>query len=114
MIGRTLFETLTELYPDNPFWRYKDETATLDLNNLIFEDGSVPDEAAIMPVFNVKLAEIEAEDAASLYQRIRRYPSIGDQLDDLYHNENATFSDEMNAKIKATKDKYPKDNSGPV
>lgn len=34
------------------------------------------------------------------------YPSIGDQLDSLYHS--GVFSDEMTATIKAVKDKYPK------
>jgi len=35
------------------------------------------------------------------------YPDIGDQLDDLYHA--GVFSDEMAAKLKAVKDKYPKE-----
>ena len=35
------------------------------------------------------------------------YPDIGDQLDDLYHA--GVFSTEMTAKIKAIKDKYPKE-----
>ena len=34
------------------------------------------------------------------------YPDIGDQLDDLY--KKGAFSDDMAAKIKAVKDKYPK------
>jgi hypothetical protein len=38
--------------------------------------------------------------------RANEYPSIGDQLDDLYRA--GAFSDEMTAKIKAVKDKYPK------
>ena len=50
-----------------------------------------------------------------LYQRLRTgqdseselsYPSMGDQLDDLY--KNGAFSAEMTAKIKAVKEKYPK------
>ena len=39
-------------------------------------------------------------------QRAPEYPSIGDQLDDLYHS--GFFSEEMRAKIQAVKDKYPK------
>ena len=35
------------------------------------------------------------------------YPSLGDQLDDLY--KNGAFSDEMAAQIKAVKDKFPKE-----
>ena len=51
-------------------------------------------------------AEIEAEIKATQYQRDRAldYPSIQDQLDDLYHNG----IDGWKATIKTTKDKYPK------
>jgi hypothetical protein len=38
--------------------------------------------------------------------RAKKYPSIGDQLDDLF--KAGVFSDEMAAKIQAIKDKYPK------
>lgn len=38
--------------------------------------------------------------------RAMHYPSIGDQLDDLFHA--GAFSPEMAAKIQAIKDKYPK------
>ncbi len=57
---------------------------------------------------NTKLAALTTEDAANTHQGKRRpeYPSIGDQLDDLY--KKGAFSTEMTAKIKAVKDKYPK------
>ena len=43
----------------------------------------------------------------SYYSKRRvEYPNIGDKLDDLY--KKGAFSDEMTAKIKAVKDKYPK------
>ena len=58
-----------------------------------------------------KLSELQAEYDAKQYQRDRTkrpedggYPSIGDQLDDIYHNG----IDGWKATIKATKDKYPK------
>jgi len=38
------------------------------------------------------------------YNRAAEYPSIVDQLDDIYHNG----IDAWKAKIKTTKDKYPK------
>ncbi len=52
-------------------------------------------------------AEIEAEIKATQYQRDRAldYPSIQDQLDDLYHNG----IDGWKSTIKTTKDKYPKE-----
>jgi hypothetical protein len=49
---------------------------------------------------------LNAEAAAIAYQGQRKaeYPSIEDQLDDIYHNG----IDAWKATIKATKDKYPK------
>ena len=38
--------------------------------------------------------------------RVAEYPSIGDQLDALFHA--GAFPDDMAAKIQAVKDKYPK------
>ena len=53
-------------------------------------------------------AEIVRLQAIEDYQAPRRaeYPSIGDQLDALYHA--GTFDSTMTAAIKAVKDKYPK------
>ena len=53
-----------------------------------------------------KQAEIQAEYDNNQYQRDRAtdYPSIKDQLDDIYHNG----LDGWKATIKVTKDKYPK------
>jgi len=55
-----------------------------------------------------KLAELEEESTKNLYKLKRQfeYPSIGDQLDDLYHA--GLFSEEMMEKIKEIKDRYPK------
>lgn len=65
-------------------------------------------------------ATLDAEAAANLYQRQRTgvagttdtiYPSIGDQLDNLYKDILAgtlTTSGAFATAIKATKDKYPK------
>ena len=49
---------------------------------------------------------LDAEAAAIAYQGQRKaeYPSIEDQLDDIYHNGVAGWK----TKIKAIKDKYPK------
>jgi len=53
-----------------------------------------------------KQAELKADYDSKEYQRKRRaeYPSIEDQLDDIYHNGISGWS----ATIKTTKDKYPK------
>ena len=50
---------------------------------------------------------VEVEKLAYQDKRRKEYPSIGDQLDDLYAK--GAFSDDMAAKIKAVKDKYPKE-----
>ena len=52
------------------------------------------------------IVEMKADYDAKEYQRKREkeYPSIPDQLDDLYHNG----IDGWKATIKVTKDKYPK------
>jgi len=53
-----------------------------------------------------KMVEVQADYDAKEYQRKRvlEYPSIADQLDDIYHNG----IDAWKATIKTTKDKYPK------
>jgi hypothetical protein len=53
-----------------------------------------------------KIAELQTAYDAKQYQRDRakEYPSMADQLDDIYHNG----IDAWKATIKTTKDKYPK------
>jgi len=55
---------------------------------------------------NAEVAAAEAEEAANGYKgkRANEYPSIANQLDDIYHNG----IDAWKATIKTTKDKYPK------
>ena len=55
-----------------------------------------------------KIAIIKASRSPHPYDEMRRraYPSIGDQLDDLYRK--GAFSDDMAAKLKAVKDANPK------
>ena len=59
---------------------------------------------------NTKQAELQADYDAKEYQRKRaaEYPSIGDQLDYIYHNGIDAWKTDMVDPIKA---KYPKDNS---
>ena len=54
-----------------------------------------------------KMAELQTEYNNNKYQRDRaaEYPSIKDQLDDIYHNG----VDGWKITIKAVKDKYPKE-----
>ena len=74
--------------------------------NLIIHDGekSKPTE----DVVNTKLTELQTawdlENDSYKSQRKAEYPSIVDQLDDIYHNGIAGWK----ATIKTTKDKYSK------
>ena len=56
---------------------------------------------------NITRSEIKTKLTATDYKRNRKleYPSIADQLDDIYHNG----IDGWKATIKTVKDKYPKE-----
>jgi len=74
-----------------------------DINNITWENGTTPIPKADI---EAKMIEVQADYDAKDYQRKRadEYPSIADQLDDIYHNG----IDAWKATIKTTKDKYPK------
>ena len=57
---------------------------------------------------DTEIIRLQAEYDAQEYARNRKpdYPDIGDQLDALYHA--GVFPANMAARIKETKDKYPK------
>ena len=60
-----------------------------------------------MVIVNAEVTRLQAAYDAKAYQRDRAvaYPSMADQLDDIYHNG----VDEWKKTIKAVKDKYPKE-----
>ena len=72
---------------------YKSE----DYDSIEWLNGTTPISKADI---EAKYTEIEALD-----NRRKEYPSIADQLDDIYHNG----IDDWKATIKAIKDKYPKE-----
>ena len=74
-----------------------------DYNSIDWENTTPIPKADI----ETKILELQAEYDAKQYQRDRAtaYPSIADQLDDIYHNG----IDAWKATIKTTKDKYPKE-----
>jgi len=90
-------EAIWKAYGDVIFTLDGDEGAKDASGNTITLDQTKIDEAR---------ATIDAEYAALEYSRNRasEYPSIEDQLDDIYHNG----IDAWKATIKTTKDKYPK------
>lgn len=52
-----------------------------------------------------ELEETEAAKTAYISLRLSEYPSVGDQLDYIYHNSIAAWKTDM---IKPIKEKYPK------
>tara|TARA_R100000426_G_scaffold7801_2_gene9397 strand:+ start:6863 stop:7156 length:294 start_codon:yes stop_codon:yes gene_type:complete len=75
-----------------------------DVDKIEWLEGTTP---ISKTEINSKLKELEDVYNANEYQRKRAidYPSIADQLDDLYHNG----IDGWKKTIKAVKDKYPKE-----
>ena len=74
-----------------------------DINQIEWLNGTTPISKADI---EAKVAELETAYDNNEYQRDRakEYPSMADQLDDIYHNG----IDAWKATIKTTKDKYPK------
>lgn len=91
-------QALQSLRPGAEWVLSGDELKWLDQNQ------TKPTEAEI----DAEIARLQAEYDAKQYQRQRavEYPSIGDQLDALFHA--GVFPAEMAAQIQAIKDKYPK------
>ena len=75
-----------------------------DVNDITWHNGTTPIAKADI---EAKMAELQTEYDINKYQRDRaaEYPSIKDQLDDIYHNG----IDGWKTTIKAVKDKYPKE-----
>ena len=76
-----------------------------DINKITWHDGN-PTNITNKQITD-KQKELQTEYDNKKYQRDRakEYPSIVDQLDDIYHNG----IDGWKATIKTTKDKYPKE-----
>ena len=72
-------------------------------DKVFYLDGQTPPSDAEI---DAEIKRLEDEYDANEYQRSRasEYPSIPDQLDEIYHNG----IDSWKAVIKKTKDKYPK------
>ena len=95
----TIAEAIKSINPNAEFV-YTEE----DINTIEWHNGTTP-----ISVSNIQAKQSELQTAYdnAEYQRNRakEYPSIADQLDDIYHNG----IDAWKATIKTTKDKYPKE-----
>lgn len=90
-------EAVLSLKPNAQFVTVEDE-----ITEWHSEDITQPTDAEI----TAEQTRLQTEYDNNAYQRNRaaEYPSIPDQLDDIYHNG----IDAWKATIKVTKDKYPK------
>jgi len=81
-----------------------------DINQITWHNGTTPIPKADI---EAKMVEVQAEYDANQYQRDRVYPSIGDQLDMLWHSidQNPKLKSEyfeFYEAIKSVKVKHPK------
>ena len=99
MLKPTYIDAIISLDP-NAKCIYQNE----DLSTLVWEDGN-PNNITEKQITD-KHAELMTEYNAQEYARNRakEYPTVVDQLDLIYHSG----IDAWKAKIKETKDKYPK------
>ena len=87
---------------EGQWFGWSDSKNKVYANLVVHDEGSKPSEADV----NAGLKKLQDDFDAKDYSRKRaaEYPSVVDQLDDIYHNG----IDAWKATIKTTKDKYPK------
>ena len=85
---------------------WSDSKNKIYANLIVHDGGSKPSESDCTNGLKALQDAWDLENDSYRSKRKEEYPDIGDQLDDLY--KKGAFSDEMAAKIKTVKDKYPK------
>jgi hypothetical protein len=83
---------------------WSDSSNKIYANLVVHDGGSKPTEKECTDGLAALQAAWDLENDSYKSQRRAEYPSIEDQLDDIYHNG----IDAWKATIKVTKDKYPK------
>lgn len=99
-------DAIKELSPGIRFSARITEDGVLDYDNINVDDGTgtLPS----MQQIQTKAEELfsKAQSMSYVGDRLKEYPSIGDQLDALF--KAGVFPEDMAAQIQAVKDKYPK------
>ena len=85
---------------------WSDSKNKIYANLIVHDGGSKPSESDCTNGLKALQDAWDLQNDSYRSKRKEEYPDIGDQLDDLY--KKGAFSDEMAAKIKTVKDKYPK------
>jgi len=83
---------------------WSDSKNKIYANLIVHDGGSKPTESDCTTGLAAMQAAWDLENNSYKSQRKAEYPSLEDQLDDIYHNG----IDAWKATIKTTKDKYPK------
>ena len=83
---------------------WSDSSNKIYVNLIVHDGGSKPTELDCTNGLAALQAAWDLQNNSYKSQRRAEYPSVVDQLDDIYHNG----IDAWKATIKATKDKYPK------
>jgi len=83
---------------------WSDSKNKIYANLIVHDGGSKPTESDCATGLAAMQAAWDLENNSYKSQRKAEYPSLEDQLDDIYHNG----IDAWKATIKTTKDKYPK------
>ena len=98
MIGTEVFDAINAINPNAKFI-----VRANSVDQIEWTDGTTPISKSDI---EAKMVVLQNEYNNNKYQRDRQkeYPSVVDQLDDIYHNG----IDGWKATIKTTKDKYPK------
>ena len=98
MIGTEVFDAIKAINPNAKFI-----VRANSVDQIEWTDGTTPISKSDI---EAKMVVLQNEYNNNKYQRDRQkeYPSVVDQLDDIYHNG----IDAWKATIKTTKDKYPK------
>jgi len=96
-------KAIREINPNAMFIIRGSSPDTVTVDGIEWDDGITP---IAKSDIEAKMVEVQTAYDAQEYARSRKaeYPSIADQLDDIYHNG----IDAWKATIKTTKDKYPK------
>ena len=86
------------------WFSWSDPTNKIYANLVVLDGGSKPTEKQCIDGLAALQSTWDLENDSYKSKRRAEYPSIEDQLDNIYHNG----IDAWKATIKATKDKYPK------
>ena len=87
-----------------PWFGWTDSSNKIYANLIVHDGGSKPTEKECTDGLAALQAAWDLENDSYKSQRRAEYPSLVDQLDDIYHNG----IDAWKATIKTIKDKYPK------